>query len=498
MLREKKDNKKEDKRGKSLVAKFFVNILLASTLLSGCGQEEATPIIIHSEDSLQGNPSYISNFQSEGSNVLRLGNGIYYNSENSGGSLNLHYFDIPTQKDIILCNKPECKHDGNEFCVATNSKYRPIAFQAYSGSIFATAYCMDEEKLEFKLLRVAPDGSSLSEIATYYSTTSTNIESVQAELKAGSTLDRYGYNFLLIHRNKAYLPFCFHPENTDDDVNVFGLTELDLDTKEMKSVFEEVASQENTPWFNVSARGDFLYYVTEEPHKYRLHRRSLLDSSDEVLTLLTYFTGEYAVYDDTHIAYLRSIHDLAIYDLTDGSNEEISLITDKDYTTYTKEVSYEEPMDENDPEKGYQIVFRTKVTGGGFEKVTPYNYTPAALSTDGTYLYAVQMAHKAYVGDEVYGKEYYCRIHVFNADLEEIVVAIIPNPMYLINTNMSYSANMEVYGLGVSIDYVGDEVYLTYNKNVFSCSMEDFLTGEPDFTLVFQKQYKKGENPYEK
>ena len=473
---------------KFIINCLFICILLTSILLSGCKQEELSSLTFESEDSLQGNPSYVSVYFPNGSNVMQLGNGIYYNEGAQVNSLNLHYYDFSTQKDILLCNKPECKHDGNEFCVATNAKYHPLAFQVYSGSIFATAYCRDEEKLEFKLLRFAPDGSSLSEIATYYSTTSTNVDYVNTFWGFGSDLDRLGYNFLLIHRNKAYLPFCFHPENMEDDVNVFGLTELDLDTKEMKSVYEEVASEENAPWYEVSARGDAIYYVTEEPHKHLLHRRSLLDSSDEVLTLLTNFTGKYVVYDDNHIAYLRGLKELAIYDLTDGSNDKITLMTDKSYKTHTREVSYDEPVDENDPEKGYHRVFRSEVIGGGYEEVTPYNYKPAALSTDGKYLYVVQMANWAYIGDEIYGSEYYCRIHVFNSDLEELVVVTIPNPAYHIDPNKAQILNLQIYGMGVGINYAGDQVYITYNSNVFSCSMEDFLTGEPTFTFLYQKQ----------
>ena len=468
--------------------------LLVSLSLSGCSQKEALPLDISSDDSLPGNPNSLTYEHKCPYAILRSDTGYYYNE---GRTLSLHYYDLTTQKDIFLCNKPECKHDGNAYCVATNKKYTPLTFQYYDNAIFATAYCMDSKKLEFKLLRFAADGSSLSEVATYYSTTSENIEYVQTDLDAGSNLDMFGYNFLLIHRNKAYLPFCFHPENTDDNINVFGLTELDLVTKEMKSVYEEVASEENTPWYNVSARDDAIYYVTEETHKHLLHRRSIIDSSDEVLTLLPNFTGEYVVYDDSHIAYLRSIKELAIYNLTDGSNEKLTLLANKAYTLHTQEVSYDEPVDENDPEKGYQTVFRTEVIGGGYEEVTPYNYKPSALSTDGKYLYVVQMANWAYVDDEIYGSEYYCRIHVFNSDLEELVVVTIPNPMFLLDSNKGYLGNMQVYGLGVGISYFGDQVYITYNRNVFSCSMEDFLTGEPKFTLVYQKQYKEGEYPYE-
>lgn len=132
-----------------LPAFLMAAVLLSSAFLSGCSQNQVTAMTIKSEDCVLGNLSFVSSSLPDGSSILRLGNGIYYNA---GSNLNLHYYDLSTQKDVILCNKPECKHDGNEYCVATNGKYHPLAFQVYSGSIFATVYCMDDEKLEFMVI----------------------------------------------------------------------------------------------------------------------------------------------------------------------------------------------------------------------------------------------------------------------------------------------------------------------------------------------------------
>ena len=459
---------------------FMTTLLFSGLFLAGCSQQEAASMSITSEDNPLGNPSFVSRYLPEGSSILRLGNGIYYNA---GSNLNLHYFDIPTQKDIILCNKPECKHDGNEYCVATNAKYHPIAFQVYSGSIFATAYCMDEEKLEFKLLRFAPDGSSLSEVVTYYSTIPTNIDKVPLT----PSNDKYGYNFLFIHRNKAYLPFCFHEEYAANNEIVYGMMELSLDSMELKSVFEETASKTNTPWYKLSAQGDYVYYVTEEPHKHLLHRRSVLDSSDEVIKLLTYFTGDYAVLSENRIAYLRTYGDLFLHDFSDGSDEQIDLIDDEIIDTTISSIYLKD-------QHGYDDI----MISSSFIKTEPYLYRSSDLYTDGTYLYVIQPQAINYFEDQAYGLECYYRIHVFNMDLQEITEIKLPDPRLFVGEPLVEDSTMRTYDRYISVNYLGDKVFYSYKNYVFSSSMEDFLTGEPHFTLVYQKQYKKGENPYEK
>jgi hypothetical protein len=460
----------------------MATLLLLSTLLAACRQDKIPSLSIVSEDNLPGNPSFISSSLPDGSSILRLGNGIYYNA---GSNLNLHYYDLTTQKDVILCNKPECKHDGNEYCVATNAKYHPIAFQVYSGSIFATAYCMDEEKMEFKLLRFAPDGSSLSEVVTYYSTISTKIDQIPITSLALSN-DGYGYNFLFLHRNKAYLPFFFHKEYADKHEYVYGLMELSLDSMELKSVFEETASENNTPWYKLSAQGDYVYYVADEPHKHLLHRRSILDSSDEVIKLLTNFTGDYVILDENRIAYLRNQGELVIHHLTDGNDEKITLMDDEKLGEAIMSVY----------KKG-QSIYDDVLISSSFAKTEPYLYHARDLYTDGMYLYVIQPHAVNYFEDQVYGNECYYRIHIFNTDMEEITEVKLPDPQLLTGEPLVYDTNRRAYDKWLSVRYLGDQVYYSYKEFVFSSSMEDFLTGKPNFQLVYQKQYKKGEYPYE-
>ncbi|MBE5863135.1 MAG: hypothetical protein E7295_09840 [Lachnospiraceae bacterium] len=452
--------------------------LLVSLSLSGCSQKEALPLDISSDDSLPGNPNSLTYEHKCPYAILRSDTGYYYNE---GRTLSLHYYDLTTQKDIFLCNKPECKHDGNAYCVATNKKYTPLTFQYYDNAIFATAYCMDSKKLEFKLLRFAADGSSLSEVATYYSTNSANIDEIP--LTDGFGDGRYGYHFLLIHRNKAFLPFSYHPEDNAEGEYVYGLMELDLDTREMKSVYEEIASTEVSPWYNVTARGDYIYYAQNEtPHKHRLHRRSLLDDSDEVLQLVTNFTGCYAVMDDSHIAYVRSDwQQVYVHDLENGSNLSQDL--------YHKKMKYGLSDEE------VEALASKDRAAVGMRKRDLYS--------DGTYLYMIVTLSRVSSYNSTTKKTTYsgqsevCQVFIYDSDMTLLGFSIIPHPLVLLNRNPQEDDSPRSYQ-DFSLAFLGDQVYMNYKNDVFTCSMDDFLMWDyPDFEHVYTKKYVKEEDPFQ-
>ena len=443
---------------------IMIGIFLLAIALAGCGQKEPLTLTISSADSQPGNPNSLTERNKNAYVILQGETGYYYNA---GPSLCLHYYDLATQKDILLCNKPECRHDGNEYCAATNRKYTPITFQFYDNAIFATAYCMDDERLEFKLLRFAPDGSSLTEIATYYSTSSKNIDEIPIyeSIREG----RWGFHYLLLHRNKAFLPFSYHPEDMAEGEYVYGLTELDLNTHEMKSVFDMVASKDNAPWYNLTARGDYLYYVQDETsYRHRLHRHSLLDDSDEILPLVKNFTGCYAVMDDQHVAYIRTDWgQIFVYDQTDGSNLSGSAYAEK-----------------QNPEAAQSNGWLTYVMT---------NARKRTLCSDGTYLYVIITTALASYQDfatgqvRYEGQERIYEIHVFDADMNRICQAFIPHPLVLLGRDPLEDDSPRYY-YNFSLAFTGDQVFMTYKDDVFSDSMEDFLTGEPKFKHLYRRQ----------
>lgn len=72
--------------------------------LSGCtGSDKA----YGGSDFVGGNPAYSM------CQVMETENG-YYNT-----AMGLAYYDKATGKSLYLCSKPECVHDGSEYCTAT-------------------------------------------------------------------------------------------------------------------------------------------------------------------------------------------------------------------------------------------------------------------------------------------------------------------------------------------------------------------------------------------
>jgi len=463
----------------------FTLLSVCAALLPGCGKKPESPFTIHSEDCAQGNlAEYRKAYADDNPNaytvvapILKTEQGYYDNAGDK--NLRLYYHDISSGKDILLCNKPECKHDGNEFCVATNAKYEPLAYQIYDGYLYVAAKCLQEEKLEFKLLRIAPDGSSLTEVATYYGTLAGNAVTADNDTKIGIPEK---VDSLLIHRNKAILPFSVEMDEVTGK-KAYGTAILDLETKEVTYADENTADEENLPWLFLSAHGDYVYYVRIEDRKRVLHRRSLKDGMDESFSLLTNFTGEYAVLNDDAIAYLRTRGKyLTVYHPSDASNEE--------HTVYSKKGHvFHMTLDEETGDEIFESVT--------LETIDPIESYPSALSFDGTYLYVITYPSSLTIqpghvnAGMVYEGPAFALAHVYDENLKELHQVPIPNPNLLLDPDgYNYEMDPQYNVTGIRIRFLGDEVVYVYLSHVFSCKMDSFLSEKPDFQYVYDRHVR--------
>ena len=104
-----------------------------------------------------------------------------YDQLQSGVFYEVMYHDDETGKSLPLCAKPECRHDGNEYCVATTKHYYITTMNAkntgcvyYNGYVYAAATRYDvppenidsNPSLQGVLLRYAPDGTEVTELCT--------------------------------------------------------------------------------------------------------------------------------------------------------------------------------------------------------------------------------------------------------------------------------------------------------------------------------------------
>jgi len=131
--------------------------------------------------------------------------GYYFMKDFHDGKWDSHrylfYSDKETGECVWLCNRANCLHDGNEFCVATTSKYEQlVSFPVwFEGCLYTIAQKSEDQSVV--LLRYEPDGSAITEMLTLYTGDSTVYESeMQAEIIA-----HRGYLWYTVSRNKFYV-----------------------------------------------------------------------------------------------------------------------------------------------------------------------------------------------------------------------------------------------------------------------------------------------------
>lgn len=379
--------------------------------------------------------------------------GYYYYSWEDGG---FRYKDAATGKDMFLCNKPECKHDGNGFCVATNEKYRISTFCIYSGMIFVAAIEETDTQYLHKLLTISLDGSELLEFATY----ATVEKSEQQAIPGYFAAER-----LLIYRNKAVLPIEWCGQAGLTDSNHYGTAILDLETKEIVWLDETPIARENTYISDACAVGDYLYYTKLEKKRTLLYRYHLTEQTTERYSLRTGFQGVYAVADENTVAYITSsAESLYVYHLDTGLDEEKVVLE-------RKKAQY--------------------LAGQWFEKEE--RFTAIGLVFDGTHFFVPEAGRTAKWLDEETGEvvnKTECLMHIFNRDLEETACIDLAKELY----GRVWDDGQLLYANRSTFNAVGDELYVKLYPSpeelwgtchIFRCKKSDLLAGNPQFTYVY-------------
>jgi hypothetical protein len=163
------------------------------------------------------------------------------------------YHDRETGTDIYLCSKPECAHDGNAYCVATSD--RPEDFALYDGSIYTVVMQEEDETTEWKLYRIALDGTEKTEVSTF-----------EKMKNAKSEIDSSDYGHLICHRGKAVYTFQYSDlENsayTFDGIDCACGVVIDLSTGKSEEIKLEgdLIRYSERGLEDMLADGDWLYF----------------------------------------------------------------------------------------------------------------------------------------------------------------------------------------------------------------------------------------------
>lgn len=259
-------------------------------LLCACKKEEVPMIPYNQGNNVDGFPYIMENENSYYYNPL------YYNSS---GALNLHCLDKKTGNDIFLCCRPECAHDGNSLCTATNENYYVFRSVLYGNNIYSTAVVRENSNIRMCLIKNSIDGTKLTEVGTF--------------TKKVTDSNSYSIQKLILHNGKAFFAYHFLGSGDNEDGEA-GCCVMDLETGKSEHLYE--GSYENRP-YDLNACGDFLFFLRDtEKRKGQLTRYQL--STKEMKETEIYIKGHFSVLDENRIIYLTKLDGAVICDVSTG------------------------------------------------------------------------------------------------------------------------------------------------------------------------------------
>ncbi len=211
--------------------------------------------------------------------IMETENGYYYNygtrqsmsAENFHGIKNelshlLRYYDKDAQETILLCNKPECEHQGGDTCTATYKNISVINTLLYEGQLYV--YGMERDGLiaSVNLYKASLDGSSFDKIGTVIEAENTLEEGIA--LYTDNSRFGAGYsNAFIIHKGYAYLPYYLRFGSASRGFMGGGLMQMDLRTGETKSLYEMDFMTSDFP-YELRACGDYVYMNSGKTTRY--------------------------------------------------------------------------------------------------------------------------------------------------------------------------------------------------------------------------------------
>ncbi|MBP5282791.1 MAG: hypothetical protein J6Z22_09880 [Lachnospiraceae bacterium] len=200
--------------------------------------------------------------------IMETENAYYSNQSgmNGGGDhvvQALRYHDKASGETILLCNKPECSHNGGDACEATYQDILPINCLLYQGSIYELGVEKSDTNVAINLYRAALDGSAIDKVGCVIS--GDNVKGDEIYLKSASANvynglnQRPDYSFI-IHQGVAYIPYYLQFGKGMMGLCGAGLLRMDLKTGETEQIYVVESLTAGTPC-NVTAVGDYVYFL---------------------------------------------------------------------------------------------------------------------------------------------------------------------------------------------------------------------------------------------
>ena len=176
--------------------------------------------------------------------IMETENAYYYTTNDF--KYELHYYDKASGKSIFLCNKPECSHDGNEFCAATAGGRFVMYTTMYKDGIYVAALEPQDGRVDKKLFKVSLDGTKIETIATF------GYEPTEGGFGHSYDEDKY----MVVYQGKAFIPY-FTPQ--EDGFLNYGTAIVDIESGKVKYL-EECDGHKLLGQERYIPYGEYLYY----------------------------------------------------------------------------------------------------------------------------------------------------------------------------------------------------------------------------------------------
>ena len=392
--------------------------------------------------------------------IIKTENGYYYNynpriDQLSGymGSLALKYHDNATGDDIYLCAKPECTHNGNDFCTATNNLFIVWYMGMYENNIYIAG--MDGRA--FKLLKTSLDGTELSEVCT--------VDQTIGNSDSGFILYFDDTRAMILHRGYAFIPYVFmYFGMADTQTAGLAIVNLSDGSVQLMPEYEHENLIQAYHYTNVIPYGDYIYYTMA---KTEFHRYNFKTGEDEILPFKESLAETYGN------KFSKKIKEFDTYTIIDGKVWYLCGGTKK-----VKSSMFIYDPDENTT---------TLVEGFGeqlLSETTTYDYKgePYAVSTnycispqpmyDGKYLYIVGQGFFAgtLVGGRFLANEsdyYDMDVHIFTLEGERLGGFVFPRKG------------------SCQINVVDETFYIQTKEGVVCCPVADVIAGNIEWKELY-------------
>ncbi|MBQ8789806.1 MAG: hypothetical protein IJZ51_00660 [Ruminiclostridium sp.] len=389
--------------------------------------------------------------------IMKGEDGFYYTDMTMLADKNvtraLCYYDMTTQTSIPLCAKPQCMHDGNDFCVATGggaySFYGSLT-ALYNGCIYRLgADSSDAEEWKLSLLRTDLQGNELSEVATIC-TFKTSEDSIKPQIASA-----------LFHCGKLFAAVSDMENNAKTTLYVADIASGDVRTINMPSPEEGVTEAIGATCSDMIADGEWLYYTMrhvkeDKYHFYFEYDRTMLYRYN----VRTGVTENIPAMPDIYSSF-TVVHDIIYYTTVDTSNNTFSLYSydiKKDKTEALSEKVQQECL------KGEYLYQQDKVT----------------VCTDRSYLYVCTNGMEGqYVKDN--GLQSDVDFYIYDMEGKELLHGLTGMKPDSENYSYGFSAiDGTIYFNLSDYDMTGEELTGLYTVNT-----EDLINGKTDWTKLY-------------